>query len=105
MNTEDRLWRLFLLTDTQALHNPNVSPSKVAAADYDPIVAVSKNKWSGPQHYFGCITMLTTAVLKLYAELDLFRFEQIAKHTSSVDREHFGIQTMADGRSQVYQKA
>ena len=82
MNTDNRPWRLFLLADAQVLQDPDLRLLKVAAADYDPVAAVPKNRWVGPQRYFGWITMPTTAVLDLYSELDMFQFKQIVNRTS-----------------------
>jgi hypothetical protein len=82
MNTDNRPWRLFLWADAQVLQDAEFSLLKAAAADYDPVAAVPRNKWSGPQRYFGWITMPPTAVLNLYNELGVFTFKQIVNHTS-----------------------
>ncbi|KAH8706876.1 hypothetical protein GQ44DRAFT_691977 [Phaeosphaeriaceae sp. PMI808] len=82
MNTDNRPWRLFLLADAQVLQDPDFRLLKAAAADYDSVAAVPKNTWSGPQRYFGWITMPPTAVLDLYNELGMFLFKQIVNRTS-----------------------
>jgi len=82
MNTENRPWRLFLLADAQVLQDPDLRLVKAAAADYDPGALVSRNNRSGPQRYFGWITMPTTAVCNLYAQLDTFWLEQIVNRTA-----------------------
>lgn len=82
MNTDNRPWRIFLLADAQVLQDPGFRLLKAAAADYDPVATVPKNTWSGPQRYFGWITMPPTAIVDLYSELGTFTFKQIANNTS-----------------------
>jgi hypothetical protein len=44
---------IFLLADAQVLQDPDLRLLKVADARYDPVAAVPRNTWSGPQRNFG----------------------------------------------------
>ncbi|KAH8732401.1 hypothetical protein GQ44DRAFT_697591 [Phaeosphaeriaceae sp. PMI808] len=82
MNVDRSIWRLFLLADAEVLGDSDLRLLKVAAADYDPVAAVPKNRRAGPQHYFGWITMPSTTALDLWNELDSYTLGEIADSTS-----------------------
>jgi hypothetical protein len=57
---------IFLLADAEVLQDPDLRLLKVADARHDPVAAVPRNTWSGPQRNFGWLTIPTTAVLDFY---------------------------------------
>lgn len=79
MNTAEGYPRcLFLWADAQVLQDPELRVVKVVAPDYDHVSAVPRNRPSGPQRYFGWITLPTTAILRLYIAVDMFSYEYLA---------------------------